>query len=175
MEWTMRTARLWIRPLEREDAPTLNRIANQPHVLSFMPDWASSLQDTEELIQRLIPQVATSNKTDARILFAVELAGEMIGLVGIGNKQEVDNEIELAFFIDEAHAGRGYTTEAARVVCRRVLSNLGMDYLIAIIEPGNIPSRRVVEKCGFRKVDARTILNSGEIRPKLYHYYRLYH
>jgi RimJ/RimL family protein N-acetyltransferase len=49
-----------------------------------------------------------------------------------------------------------------------------MDYLIAIVELDNYPSQRVVEKCGFRKIETRMILNSGESEEKPFFYYRLY-
>ena len=49
-----------------------------------------------------------------------------------------------------------------------------LDYLIAIVETDNYPSQRVVENCGFQKIDTRKILNSGESVEKPFFYYRLY-
>ena len=174
MNLVLRTPRLTLRPLRIEDAPELNRIANQPHILRRMPDWQSSLEDTRQLITYLIPRYAEANRDTARVVFAVMLGGVMIGIVGIGNKEEAGNEIELAYFISEAYASKGYATEAARAASRWALETLQMDYLIAIVEPDNIPSQRVLEKCGFQKLETRMILNSGETEEKPYDYYRLY-
>jgi len=102
------------------------------------------------------------------------LNDSVIGMVGIGNKKEVDNEIEIAYFISEAYAGNGYILEAAHAVSRWALRSLKMNYLIAIVETDNYPSQRIVEKCGFEKIDSRMILNSGESEEKLFFYYRLY-
>ncbi|MDP4110316.1 MAG: GNAT family N-acetyltransferase, partial [Bacillota bacterium] len=156
------------------DASSLNAIANQPYVLKWMPDWESDMEDTTCLIQYFISQYPLADKYKARVMFAVELGGAVIGMVGIGNKKEVENEIEIAYFVSEAYAGKGYISEAAKAVSRWALDNLKMEYLIAIVEPDNYPSQRVVEKCGFSKVDKRMILNSGEKEEKPFFYYRLY-
>ena len=139
-----------------------------------MPDWRSSVEDTEELITYFISQYPLANNLTARVMFAVVLDGAMIGMVGIGNKKEVNNEIEIAYFISEAYAGKGYISEAAKAVSCWALHNLKMDYLIAIVEINNFPSQRVVEKCGFQKIDTRMILNSGDKQEKPFFYYRLY-
>ena len=174
MNFVMQTERLKLRPFRVEDAPVLNRIANQEYVLKWMPDWRSSVEGTEKLIEWLVPQYPLANKSTARVVFAVELQGSVIGMVGIGNKAEVDNEIEIAYFISESHAGKGYITEAAKAAAHWALDNLKMDYLIAIVELDNYPSQRVVEKVGFEKIDTRMILNSGESEEKPFFYYRLY-
>jgi RimJ/RimL family protein N-acetyltransferase len=168
------TERLLLRPFEASDASALHGIANQPHILKWIPDWKSTLEDTASLIQYFASQQPLASATAARVMFAVTLHGCVMGMVGIGNKEEVDNEIEMAYFISEAYAGKGYITEAAQAVSRWALQNLQMDYLIAIVEPNNIPSQRVVEKCGFQKMGQRMILNSGETVMKPFCYYRLY-
>ena len=174
MNFTINTNLLTLRPFEVKDAPALNEIANQTHILKWMPDWESTIKDTEKLIGYFVSQYPLASKTTARVMFAVEFNGSIIGMVGIGNKKEVDNEIEMAYFISEAYAGQGYISEAAKAVSCWALGNLGMDYLIAIVETDNYASQRVVEKCGFQKIDTRMILNSGESEEKPFHYYRLY-
>ena len=174
MDFVIQTERLKLRPFRIEDAPALNRIANQEYVLKWMPDWKYSVEDTEKLIRWFISLYPLANKSTARVVFAVELHGSVIGMVAFGNKAEVDNEIEIAYFISESHAGNGYITEAAKAVAHWALANLKMDYLIAIVEPDNYPSQRVIEKAGFQKIDTRMILNAGESEEKPFFYYRLY-
>lgn len=45
---------------------------------------------------------------------------------------------------------------------------------MAIVEVDNYPSQKVVEGVGFKKIDSRMILNSGEISEKPFYYYRYY-
>jgi RimJ/RimL family protein N-acetyltransferase len=53
--------------------------------------------------------------------------------------------------------GRGYATEAARAVRDFAFGDLGMQRLIAIIDPSNIASIRVAEKIGMHH-DAEVML-----------------
>jgi len=151
MNFNIETERLILRPFRVEDAPGLNSIANEEYILKWMPDWESTLEDTENLIRYFISVYPKANSLTARVMFAVLLNDSVIGMVGIGNKKEVDNEIEIAYFISEAYAGNGYILEAAHAVSRWALRSLKMNYLIAIVETDNYPSQRIVEKCGFEK------------------------
>jgi [ribosomal protein S5]-alanine N-acetyltransferase len=53
-----------------------------------------------------------------------------------------------------ATAGHGYVAEAVRLVVRYAFAELGLDRLEADIQPGNAPSRKVVEQAGFRQTQA---------------------
>ena len=174
MSFVINTERLTLRPFREEDAPILNRISNEAYILKWMPDWKASVEQTERFIKYFISQYPLANKTSARVVLAVELNGLVIGMVGIGNKEEVDNEIEVAYFISESYAGKGYISEAAKAVSQWALVTLKMDYLIAIVEIDNYPSQRVIENCGFEKIDTRMILDSGQSEKKPFYYYRLY-
>ena len=70
-------------------------------------------------------------------------------MVGIGNKPEVDNEIEIAYFVSRQYRNQGYITEAANALVTWAFQTLQISSLIAIVEPENVPSQRIVEKCGF--------------------------
>jgi len=158
------TERLLLRQFTEQDAEALNKIANQKYILRWMPDWEFSVADIRKLICYFITQYPLANKEKARVMFAVCKKGsnEIIGMVGIGNKKEVDNEIEIAYFISENYAGKGYATESAKAVSKWALTSLKIDYLIAIVEPDNYPSQKVISNCGFQKIETRMILNSGE-------------
>jgi len=176
LEYSIKTERLLLRQFTKQDAVALNRIANQDYILKWMPDWRSSVEDTQKLIRFFVSQYPLANNEKARVMFAICLngTGEIIGMVGVGNKEEVENEIEIAYFISEGYTGQGYISEAAKAVSQWAFSDLKLDYLIAIVEPDNYPSQKVVQKCGFQKVDTRSILNSGESEEKPFFYYRLY-
>lgn len=57
----------------------------------------------------------------------------------------------VGYWIDEAHAGSGYTPEAFVVAARFAFEELGLHRLQVAIIPRNGPSRRVVEKLGLRE------------------------
>lgn len=170
------TERLILRQFTAADAEELHRICNEPYILKWMPDWESSVERRRAWIGWIESQYAIAAKDTARVMLAVTLkeSGIMLGMIGIGNKQEVDNEIEIAYFISEEHSNKGYIGEAAKAMTEWTFDNLKLDYLIAIVELDNYPSQRVVEKCGFIRLETKMILNSGETEEKPFYYYRRY-
>lgn len=176
MNINIETDRLVLRQFKESDAKAFCEICNQQYILDWMPDWKGSAEAVRKRIQWFQSQYSKANKNTARLMLAVTLknSDELIGMVGIGNKKEVDNEIEIAYFISEAFCNHGYISEAAKAMSRWVFTALGLEYLIAIVEIDNLASQRIVEKCDFRKVETKMILNSGEIEEKPFYYYRLY-
>lgn len=140
-----------------------------------MPDWQVSVETRIKWIKWIESQYTKGSKESVRIMLAVtqKPEGNLIGMLGIGNKEEVDNEIEIAYFISEEHCNNGYMTEAVKGMTEWTFDNIRIEYLIAIVELNNIPSQKVVEKCGFHKCGIKKILNSGETQEKPFYYYRM--
>ena len=61
----------------------------------------------------------------------------------------VGPETEIAWIFGRRYWGRGYATESARACLRYGLDELGIERIIAIIFPDNLPSIRVAEKLGM--------------------------
>jgi ribosomal-protein-alanine N-acetyltransferase len=59
-------------------------------------------------------------------------------------------EIELLYGIDRAEWGKGLTTEAARASLRFGFEEMKFERIMAVTNPLNIGSRRVMEKCGLK-------------------------
>jgi [ribosomal protein S5]-alanine N-acetyltransferase len=177
MEILIETERLLLRQFTEGDAEALCEVCNQDYILKRMPDWEGAVEQKKTWIRWVVSQYATANKNTARVILAVVLKDRktFIGMVGIGNKAEVNNEIEIAYFISEQYSNQGYITEAVKALSNWVFQTLQLDYLIAIVELDNVPSQRVLTKCGFTKLATKMILNSGETEEKPFYYYRLYH
>lgn len=170
------TERLILRQFTVDDVEKLHSICGQSYILKWMPDWKRTKEERKEWIIWVQEHYLKARKDVARIMLAVTLKAskELIGMVGIGNKEEVNNEIEIAYFISEYHSNNGYITEASNAIIEWAFANLKLDYLIAIVELDNIGSQRVVGKCGFTKIDTKIILNSGDTKEKIFYYYRIY-
>lgn len=83
--------------------------------------------------------------------YAVEekATGELIGRVGYTNHPGWPG-FELGWTIIPEHQGRGYATEAARMLLDYALTTLRQPRVISLIHPDNAPSRRVAKKLGQR-------------------------
>ena len=61
-------------------------------------------------------------------------------------------EWELSYGLRRDCWGRGYATEAARACVRHGFETMGLEKIVADVDPANVASSRVLEKCGFALV-----------------------
>ncbi len=170
------TERLIIREYSIEDIPILYEISNEENILKWMPDWKGTLEKRYRWFEWLEGSYKTSTKEKAAIVLGMTLkdSGDLIGMIGVGNKKEVDNEIEIAYFVSEKYSNKGYTTEASIEVSRWAIDYFDLEYIMAIVELDNYQSQKVVEKSGYKKYGERYLKLAGFTEHKPFHYYRLY-
>lgn len=82
--------------------------------------------------------------------WTVLLDGEVIGYDGLRHADVGGRPaIELLWFLDPDHWGRGYATEMAREAVRVAFEVLELDSVIAFTAAANPASQRVMEKLGM--------------------------
>lgn len=144
-----RTARLTLRPGWPEDAPALTQtIAHEAVVanLSRAP-WPYALEDAEEFLAK--PRAAD----DARFVILGHEADypRIIGTIAVWFQ---DDAYELGYWLTPAAWGRGYATEAGRVMIQMARHALGVKHIRAGHFVDNPASGRVLTKLGFRPTGA---------------------
>lgn len=72
-----------------------------------------------------------------------------IGFIELKINEE-NNIAELSYIFDYDFCNKGYCTEAAKKLVEVGFKNLKLSYIFADIVKGNISSKRVVEKLGFK-------------------------
>jgi RimJ/RimL family protein N-acetyltransferase len=94
-------------------------------------------------------------------------SGDFVGLCALLEKEIEDRaETEPSYFLLPAYWGRGYATEASRLVAAHAFADLGLHSLVAVIDPCNEPSARVVRKGGM--VLEREVLRSDAVVRQVY-------
>ena len=78
-------------------------------------------------------------------------SGELVGDCSL-HLDEGFGEWELSYGFRRDRWGRGYATEAARACVRHGFDELGLEKIVADVEPARPQSMRVLEKCGFTLV-----------------------
>jgi RimJ/RimL family protein N-acetyltransferase len=87
-------------------------------------------------------------------LFAAELRrdGTFIGFIGLNVPRFVAHFtpcVEIGWRLAAAYWGQGLATEGARATLRHGFESLALDEIVAFTVPGNVRSRRVMEKVGM--------------------------
>lgn len=87
--------------------------------------------------------------------------GAFVGDCGL-TIQDIEGEphVEVGYHVHLALRGQGLATEAAAAV-RDTAGEAGVDHLVAIIRPENLPSQRVAQKIGLT-LERRVFKNGGD-------------
>jgi len=81
----------------------------------------------------------------------VGLNEEVVGSVSLKNISHSMGYAEIGYGIAKKHHSRGIATEAVRLLVDKVFNETALRKLIALVHDQNQPSRRVLEKLGFKQ------------------------
>lgn len=141
------TSHLSLRPLQPEDAHVLQRIYQSEGVLRYFPN---PVPPALERVQRFIAGQQAHWKEYGYGNWGILLAGgnKIIGWAGLQYLPEL-GETEVGFLLDRPFWGKGYATEAAHASLQFGFVQINLDHIIALVHAENLPSMRVVDKCGM--------------------------
>ena len=145
----LETGRLILRRWEEADAEELYQYAKDPAV-GPIAGWPphTSVENSREIIR----DVLTAPETYAVVL---KETGKPVGSIGImfgknGNAPMGEQEAEIGYWIGVPYWGQGLIPEAVRELLRRCFEDLNCTAVWCGYYDGNLKSKRVQEKCGFR-------------------------
>jgi RimJ/RimL family protein N-acetyltransferase len=84
--------------------------------------------------------------------------GVLLGHVGFS---PLDDDVEISYAIAEHARSRGLGTEAVIHACTWVSGSFGLPRIVAITDTANIPSRRMLERAGFRYMQSEVMRFQG--------------
>ena len=145
----LETKRLILRRWEKNDAESLFEYAKDPDV-GPIAGWPAhrSVEESRNVIKNVFngkEAYAICLKTDNKAIGAVELK-----LNGHTDMTERDDECELGYWLGKPFWGQGIIPEAVKEMLRHAFEDLGIKTVWVGYYEGNIKSKRVQEKCGFR-------------------------
>lgn len=145
----IRTSRLLLRPFSPDDADAIlrNWIADeQVQALYLEPVYATRAE-----VEGWLAEVTARYARPDYYRWAVTLpeTGECIGQIAFFLMDSKNHFAEIEYCIGRAFQRRGYAVEATRAVTAYGFEAIHL-HKVQISHPsGNLPSRRVIEKCGF--------------------------
>ena len=156
------TRRLRLRPLRPADASRLRDLCGNRRVAENLERVPHPYP--EELAETWIAAQPAARARCEAYVFAIELAGDLIGVVGIERRAEGD--YALGYWLGEPWWGQGLMSEAAARAVRFAFEDLNLPTLVSRYFVDNPASGRILEKCGFRVVGHRRVASmarGGEV------------
>ncbi len=152
LSWPLRTERLELRPFRADDVDGLLAIHGDPEAVRFVPFAPRDRAGTVEVLQRKAPHVALQAEGDLLEL-AVTLpgGGALVGDVLLAMRSVEHQTLEVGYIFAAAYGGRGYATEAVRVLLDLAFGPLQARRVIARVDARNQASRRLLTRLGLRQ------------------------
>lgn len=144
------TDRLRIRPMTVRDASTVVGYRNDDDVARFQ-DWPMpySLADAERLTRE--SELLGGPVAGEWVNLAIDVDGRMVGDLAVW----IDTSSEFAmigYTIAADHQGNGFSVGATELMLEWLFDTVGVHRVGATVDPRNVASASVLERCGFQYV-----------------------
>ncbi|WP_353097587.1 GNAT family N-acetyltransferase [Tissierella praeacuta] len=174
--FTIECKDIMLREFRLEDLDELYALTLQPEITDYLPDWKSTKEQRKEWLRDFHIKSnkefleAVPNIQDQLLFLGIILkeTNEFIGWCCTGLKDELlSPNREIAYAISKDYRGKGYTTQAAQGLIEYLFEDTNIELLNAIALTYNIPSNKVIQKCGFNYI------GSAEIEDEEFYHYKL--
>ena len=143
----LETERLQLRQFSVEDAEFIFRLLNEPSFIQNIGDKAvRTLDDARSYI--LTGPMASYQKFGFG-LWLIEAKGsdEPVGICGLLKRDQLE-DIDIGYALLPEFSGKGYAVESA-LGAMEYADSIGFNRVVAIVNPDNERSIRLLEKIGF--------------------------
>lgn len=144
----IKTERLFLRQFNLSDAEFILKLLNEPSFIQNIGDRnVRTRADAEKYLEN---GAMASYAKNGFGLLAVTLTetGETIGMCGL-IKRDALEDVDIGYAFLPKFWSQGYAIEAAQGVMKFAKEVLGLKRFVAIVDPANAGSVRVLEKLGM--------------------------
>lgn len=145
----IRTERLLLSELTLDDADFIVELLNEPAFVQYIGDKGVRTQEEARDYLRQGPLDSYDRHGFGIMLTTTGDACTPLGICGLVKREEFDDP-DLGFAFLRRYWSRGYAYEAAAAVLEHANTTLGLCRVIAMADPENTKSIRVLEKLGMR-------------------------
>lgn len=149
------TERLYLRAYEAEDGPMYYAagMRNRDHLAEFEEDNVLMHLKSKDHAEMVVRELAR-DWVDRNCFFIGifdKANGEWCGQVYVGPTNWESLEFTIGFVADVHCEGKGYISEAVNGVLEMLFEDLNAYLIKSECSENNIRSRRLLERCGFRR------------------------
>lgn len=158
----IRTARLSLSELTGEESGFIFSLMNSPGWLKFIGDRGiRNLEDAENYIRNNTLRSYSENGFGMYLVKTIQ-GNTPIGMCGLVKRSFLEHA-DIGFAFLPEYNGYGYAFESALAVMDFARTSLGLKKILAIVDPANQASVRLLEKLDMQWV--KDILLPGEASP----------
>lgn len=142
------TERLSLRSITLEDAAFILELLNDPAFLRFVGDKGVRTVDEAREYIATGPQASYARNGFGLWLVELKASSVPVGICGL-LKREALSDVDLGFAFLPRYRSNGYAYESAAAVLQYGRNALGIKRIVAITNPDNADSLRVLKKVGM--------------------------
>ncbi len=144
----LETERLVLSRLSYDDCEFIYELLNEPAFKRFIGDKnVGSLDDAHEYLKNG-PIGSYEQHGFGMFLVRARDGGEPLGMCGLVKREQFDDP-DVGFAFLRRHWAQGYALESARAILDFGKKQLGLPRIIAVVDPKNSASVRLIEKLGL--------------------------
>lgn len=151
---------------EEEDFDLYHRIVNSDAVMKYVTGEASSLDRSESRFKEII---STNKSQTLGGYFKVYDRSQLIGLGKVENYIKEEDTVEVGYLLMEDFWGLGYGYQVCKDLIQFARNNELAKYVIGIIDPDNIASKKILTKNGLESyfIGTENDISTEKLRLKL--------
>ncbi|HEX2993999.1 MAG TPA: GNAT family N-acetyltransferase, partial [Anaerolineales bacterium] len=158
--------RLHLRQFSPEDAAFILELLNEPSFIQNIGDrGVRTLADAVAYIER-VPLASYAKNGFGLYAVLLKETNEIIGMCGLIKRDGLDN-VDIGYAFLPTFWSKGYAVESAAAIKAYARDVIGLKRLVAITDPANEGSIRVLEKIGLR-FEKMVRLSQDDIELKLF-------
>jgi RimJ/RimL family protein N-acetyltransferase len=162
----LETERLLLRQFSGEDAAFILELLNEPSFIQNIGDRGVRTLEDAQAYLRNGPVASYAKNGFGLYLVCLKETNEPIGMCGLIKRETLD-DVDIGYAFLPKFWSKGYAVESARAVKAYAKDVIGLKRLVAITDPANEGSIRVLEKLGLR-FEKMVRLSADDIELKLF-------
>ena len=162
----LETERLILRQMTTGDAEFILGLLNEPSFIQNIGD--RKVRTTEEACSYILDGPVRSYEKNGFGLYLIVLkeSHESIGMCGLIKRDGLE-DVDIGYALLPKFWSKGYAVEAAGAAKEYAKNVIGLKRMVAIVDPANESSIRVLEKIGLR-YEKMIRLSADDIELKLF-------
>lgn len=144
-KYLIKTERLGLRFIRKEDAKYLEDLDSDPVVKEFYPEGTLDAREISLFIKESIASCENKN-LPCFVIFTLDPC-DFVGEAYFG--QLNTGEIKVGYLLHQKHWNKGYATEILNALLEWAKQYIDTDYIIAFADKNNTASFHVMENCGM--------------------------